>query len=440
MISGPFTPHSPDSGGDLTPTCYAFFADDCELHFQESSFTPKQQEDHEANIVLTAMLQVALIYMGRGQDYVALHDTFNKPPWKNALSVYQALFEELIGDVIPAKHRLFAPRDGFYAHLAAQQLPGERLGLYMTSGSNQALHRDRDAWQRSANLNSKMHFAAHAPKAGIPVPETLVIKKSELESTGGPFITNQPDGVMIKVQGLAGARNVGHVADITSALEFVHDYSDDLDVLLQERLDPREWQEMTLDLSITESSIDIVNVRRIIFAEGLWVGNYISDQITLNDEHRAVCIAVGRYVQTMGHHAPDGLNCGIDFFVRGDDIRIIEINARWTGGLFPAHLLHRLEARSEHSTAFIDMLSPSRLDDYLDFLKTHSSKSSQPANGFRIVPMGFSPFVQNVDEGERIYVWQVVIGDFRAFRNAKRSALGSTELPTAELIELKDTL
>ena len=428
--SGPFSP------GQLVSTCFAFFADDCLLHFNEEDFTAKQHEDHAANITLTAMLQVALIYMGRGHDYVALHEEFQKEPWLSALEVYQQLFEQLMVDVIPVSHRLFAPRDSFYQQLANQQLPGDRLGLYMTSGSNLALHDNPDAWQLSAQLNSKMHFAAHAPEAGIPVPHTAVIKKSELTSTGAEFISAYPEGVMIKTQGLAGARNVGHIENLNEAVTFVEEYADDLDVLLQERLDTSTWQEMTLDLSITADSIEINNVRRILFAQGLWVGNYISDQIQLSESHKSICLAVGRYVQARGYHAPGGLNCGIDFFVRGDDIRVIEINARWTGGLFPAELLKRLDARSEHSVAFIDMLTPDRMSDYLGLIKDHAATDSLTRHGFRLVPMGFSPFVQSIDGQPRIYVWQVVIGDFVRFQNTKRDRLGANELPTADQISL----
>jgi len=337
-VSGPFSP------GQSVPTCYTFFADDCLLHFKEEDFTAKQHEDHAANITLTAMLQVASIYMGRRHDYVALHEKFQEDLWLNTLEVYQQIFEQLVN----------------------QQLPGERLGFYMTSGSNLVLHNDPAALQLSAQLNSKMHFAAHAPEAGIPVPQTVVIKKSELASQGADFLSTHPEGVMIKTQGLAGARNVGQIENLNDAMSFVREYDDNLDVLMQERLDSNEWKEMTLDLSITADSIEINNVRRILFAEGLWVGNYISDQIQLRESHKSACLAVGRYVQAQGYHAPGGLNCGIDFFVRGDDIRVIEINARWTGGLFPAELLKRLDARAEHSVAFIDMLSPDRLPDYLE--------------------------------------------------------------------------
>ena len=175
---------------------------------------------------------------------------------------------------------------------------------------------------------------------------------------------------------------------------------------------------------------------RSLFADGLWVGNYISDHIKLSESHESACLAVGEYVQALGYHAPGGFNCGIDFFVRDDDIRIIEISARWTGGLFPAELLKRLGARSEHSVAFIDVLSHDRMADYLDLVHTHSPTDSQSRNGFRVVPMGFSPFVQFVDEQPRIFVWQVVIGDFESFQATKREKLGASELPTADQITL----
>ncbi len=425
---GAFTP------GQRKSVNFALWADDCLLHFSEAQWTAKQREDHEANIVLTAMLQVALTYMGRKKDYAALHDRFKQSPWRQTLQLYNQIFTELFGDVIPESHYHFHPRDAFYQSVADSEQPAELLGLYMVSGSNLCLHNDPSALALSQRVNSKMHFAETAPAAGIPVPETLVCSKSGLdeEAAHAFFDQHASSGVMVKVQGLAGARNVIAVQSLEQAKSFVADFPHDLDVLLQRRLDAGAYKEMTVDLKVADAGIEITNVRQILFADGLWVGNYISDRLSLSDRQREVCMAVGRYVRELGYSAPEGLNCGIDFFVRGDDIVVIEINARWTGGLFPAELLKRLQAEHEHSVAFIDVISESRLPDYLEFMQAHL----HPGGEFRMVPMGFSPFPQDFNGTASVYMWQVVMGDYEAFKRAKNAALGAAELPTADAITL----
>ena len=42
---------------------------------------------------------------------------------------------------------------------------------------------------------------------------------------------------------------------------------------------------------------------------------------------------VGAYARDHGHVAEEGINCGIDYFVSGDEVIVTEINARWTGAI-----------------------------------------------------------------------------------------------------------
>ena len=105
----------------------------------------------------------------------------------------------------------------------------------------------------SQKINSKMHLARNASKVGIPVPETLVCKKSELENLNvTEFLNNYGPEVMLKVMGLSGARNVTSVDSIMSAREYLKEYSDDLELVLQRKLDHSKWTEMTVDLLISD--------------------------------------------------------------------------------------------------------------------------------------------------------------------------------------------
>ena len=48
--------------------------------------------------------------------------------------------------------------------------------------------------------------------------------------------------------------------------------------------------------------------------------------------------------------------------------------------------------------------------------------------------MGFTPFAMEIEGAERYFVWQIVVGDFAAFVEAKRQKLPEDTFPTAELI------
>ena len=87
---------------------------------------------------------------------------------------------------------------------------------------------------------------------------------------------------MLKVMGLSGARNVTSVNSIEAAREYLSEYSEDLELVLQKKLDHSEWTEMTVDLIVSDSTIEIANTRKILFSNGLWVGNYLNANLELD--------------------------------------------------------------------------------------------------------------------------------------------------------------
>ena len=82
MKVGSFTPEQSASA------LYAMAGDDCSLHHDLASLTPKQRIDHQENQVLTCALQVALVGLGKSVDHVALGAPFTNGTWRNMLSHY----------------------------------------------------------------------------------------------------------------------------------------------------------------------------------------------------------------------------------------------------------------------------------------------------------------------------------------------------------------
>ena len=425
MKVGSFTPEQSAS------TLYAMAGDDCSLHHDLASLTPKQRIDHQENQVLTCALQVALVGLGKSVDHVALGAPFTDGTWRNMLSHYHGMFTAMGLDPIPDAQWQFHPLDGFYESVAATLPSVELANLYMISGSNQSLHQNPEALAVSRNVNSKLHFAEHAPAAGLPVPRTEIYTKQAIRAGDAALLFSDcPGGIMVKLLGLAGSRNVFAVDSVDDCLSQIAEYNDDVEILLQERLDTNEWREMTVDLTITPDEISISNVRQILFAGGKWVGNYISSELTVPDSHKDVLMQVGAYARSHGHVAAEGINCGIDYFVSGDDVIVTEINARWTGGLFPAEFLRRLNV-SRPAVAFFDMVPCADAAAICDFQQRYLYPGTGP---FSYIPMGFTPFAMEIEGVERYFVWQIVEGDFSAFIQAKSAELGDATFPTANAI------
>lgn len=413
-------------------TLYAMAGDDCSLHHDLSSLTPKQQVDHQENQVLTCALQVALVGLGKAGDHVALGTPFTDPAWRAMLGHYGEMFAAMGFDSVPESQWQFHPLDGYYESVAKSLPEVDLINLYMISGSNERLHQDPEALAVSRNVNSKLHFAEHAPQAGLPVPRTEVYAKRAIrEGEADRLFSELPNGVMVKLLGLAGSRNVFAVDSVADCLSQIEEYDDDVKILLQEKLDISQWREMTVDLTITPQDVSISNVRQILFAGGKWVGNYISPELEVPEAHKAVLMRVGAYARDHGHVAEEGINCGIDYFVSGDEVIVTEINARWTGGLFPAEFLRRL-AITQPAVAFFDMVPVAQSEAVQTFQREHLFPAAGDA--FAYVPMGFTPFAMEIEGSERYFVWQIVVGDFAAFVEAKRQALPEDAFPTAELI------
>ena len=205
-----------------------------------------------------------------------------------------------------------------------------------------------------------------------------------------------------------------------------------MDVILQEKLDLNRYTEMTADLLVTNDAVRISNVRKILFAEGIWVGNLIGPEVILTEKHKKELLKLGQYVRQQGYAAPEGFNC-VDYFISDDDFKVTEINARWTGGLFPENdsscwrwdeKLHRV-------------CRPGLQGQVWNIPKLRRDASFRAKNAdFSIIPLGASAIPQTVDGVEHFFAWQIVVGDFESFKIRRAAELGDGALMRADSISV----
>ena len=417
----------------IASVLYSMAGDDCSLHHELDKLTPKQQVDHAENQMLTCALQVALVGLGKSIDYVSMAKQFDNKEWSSLLSHYLQMFKRIGLESVGSENIFYHPLDNFYNSVSRSLPEVDLVNLYMISGSNSVLHQNSNALEISRNTNSKLHFSYHAPSAGIPVPVTKVFRKRGIqEGEADDFFSKNPKGLMVKLLGLAGARNVFSAVNVKECLESITEYDNDLEVLLQEIIDTDRFKEMTVDLTITPRDISISNVRKILFAGGKWVGNYIASELVVTDRHYEELMKVGEYARSHGHVSEEGVNCGVDYFIDGDEVIVTEINARWTGGLFPAEFLRKLYAKKP-AIAFFDMVPIDHIPLLQSFQSDHLYTADEKKS-FGYIPMGFCPFNVDIDGRSNAFFWQIVTGDFESFVSARKKILPDGAFPTADLI------
>ena len=65
---------------------------------------------------------------------------------------------------------------------------------------------------------------------------------------------------------------------------------------------------MTVDLFVSDTEIRIDNIRKILFNDGMWVGNYINCGFELTETQQQALLKVGEYVSEQGYSRPEGIN------------------------------------------------------------------------------------------------------------------------------------
>ena len=429
MKAGAYAPNRPET------TLYAMSGDDIPMYFDMANLTPKQQADHQVNVELLGHQQVSLMAISKPQDYVAVYDDFRQPPFHGLLQRFHALQSSLGLAMVPLDHLVYAPKDSYYEVIAAHLPPVAMVNLLMVSPSNRALHADPEGIERNLKLNSKFHFAENAQAFGIPTPETLITSQPLTDNPEAEsFFARHQGEVMLKMTGFAGGRNVAAVTDSSAGDRYLEDYDDALPVILQQKIPLDTCQEWTIDLHITDREINVDNVRRIMLADGLWIGNLHHADYPLSPHQEAILIKVGEYARSFGFGSADGNNFGIDFFIGPEgEIIVTEINPRWTAGLFSSELLKRLQVTRD-AVAYYDLVAKNRCQEYLDYVE--SRLPGRGSEAFEIIPLGFMPFDVDMEGEAFVSVWSIVIGDFAAYRCEAKQRFGPGAFPNADKVPL----
>lgn len=430
MKAGSFSPNR------AATTVHAMAADDLPLYFDMENLTEKQKADHYDQNRLIAMLQMALLSISKPEDHVAVFEEFNEAPWDGFLKQHHDMMSAVGYPMVPLDHIIFSPMPTYYESLRGRLPDVELLNFLMMSRSNEVLHQDQAAIDLMLKLNTKFHFAEHAPGFGISTPDTLIAKQP---LAGNPeartFFEKHGNRIILKMTGQPGSRSVKAVGSLGEAEDYLTAYDREDPVLLQQRLDLDRYVEWTADLEVTKTDVKLDNIRRILVRDGLWIGNLLPFDNPLSDEQEATLLTLGRYAQSFGFGSTVGNNLGIDYFVGPEgEIIITEINPRWTAGLFPTEALRRDDRKGQDAVAHFELIAVDQYAQFLDFIR--ENLPGQGSEAWSVMHLGFSPFNMAVDDTPCVYCWLIILGDFTAYRDAASALLGPPNMRNGNLIVL----
>lgn len=429
---GPFFPIQKNS------SLFAMYADEPTIFSPMEKLPAVHRQQREFVIRIIGMFQTAMMFVGDTKDSTVLFSSFLEEKWVDSFNWLYNCYQSLGLPMIPKENFHFLSVDNFYSELAQLNHGCENVIVTTLCHENQFLSHSKDALDLTQSINSKMELARNADRRSIPVPPSLVTSKQQLSSQDVLlFIQEHGPEVMMKISGMGGAFNVKRIQTSDEALAYLEEFPEETEVLLQKQLDPSEYQEMTVDFIITDKECLIENVRDVLVVDGMWVGNHLQKDIKLSKKQQEVLLRCAKWLQSNGYGHPNGYICGADFFLSDNDLRVIEINGRWTGGQVVERVQKKLGVGTEDIYAFLDKLSPAKMKEYREFVDKHLYKVGEEVGAFKVFPLGINPYVEQDQGKEFLMLWIMVIGDIEAFTVAKEKVLGSAELPTSNQIAAK---
>ncbi len=269
----------------------------------------------------------------------------------------------------------------------------------------------------SKKVNSKIELVTSSKKYNFQIPHSLVFTKKEIMQMKKLPKRFSNKEFILKTDGLGGGFNVRKCTNLKDCKVFLNDFNEDTEFILQEKIDGDVFNEYISDFIIQTKKITLANTRLKLTLDNQWFGN-VYLPISFNKFQLNNLMKCAKYLQKIGFCSPDGFIAGLDFFQNKKDQFIFEINARWTGGFPIAMLLKKLGVLNKiPAISYLDKIKENEIEIYKKFVETHLYSSKRDLkNGFAILPVAFSPYV----EKKFLTVWFVVLGDYEKFLEAKK--------------------
>jgi hypothetical protein len=361
-------------------------------------------------------------------DQVVLSDQFLQE--RELMDWHLTRYSDIGFDVASAIH--FVPRDEMYRKAINVCAPGQKIIATCYSFELDGFQDITRMLAISRSVNSKMNLSTYARKGGFHIPQSIVVAAGELLAGDWMELFDFPrKSVVIKSDGLGGGCNVRTVSSQDELVEAAEMFKASGQLTVQELLDHQTMRETVTEVKISPNQIEIHNIRQKLVNANQWFGNVFSPKNTLSPEDRRNVLRCADHLRRQSYCSSEGpLNCGIDSFCGEASNRIIEVNARLTGGLPAALLVERLGLEQEIVASYLDSIHCSEASRYFEFVIDHLLQRGVSVGPFKLIPVSFSPCMTN----GLMDVWLMVVGDYEVFAQAVSQLALSRSLQKTEMV------
>jgi predicted ATP-grasp superfamily ATP-dependent carboligase len=377
---GPYPPH-PDR---KTIFC---MAGDEPLMFQPNSQLNDVQRSHVAFMKDDVLpFSMSMIPISNRSDVVVLDRRFLEN--KNIFDWYLSIYEKM--GLSFSNNLIFSHSDRLYSDAISATGNGDTISVECYSYLLAEMANIDDQLKASKIANSKICLAEGAEKFGFNIPRSIIRMKNELnDSIGKDF----QDNFFIKCDGLGGGFNILQAASMSDCNDFIKPFGDKWKFVIQEKA--TQGIGASIDMLVFNDGEEIISARKQLTKSNKYIGNIFHEQLPSKMINEIVT-KIANYVRSAGYSSEQGFICGIDLFLDEDDYTIIEVNARWTGGLPAALLLKKLNIDKQTIATFVfEIISPDRFSAYKTFCEDNLYQGRDCLNGnecFKIMPVSFAAY------------------------------------------------
>lgn len=338
---------------------------------------------------------------------------------------------------------IFANQERFYESVGQIEKPTDTISIETFSHEQNKYFPVKGFLKAVALANSKIHLAASAADYDITIPRSLVISKIDIMNSLLPAeVMKSPNKYYIKADGLGGGYNISKISCIDDIFYFITPFSDDDLFVIQEDIDSDEATHISFDLIIKNDKTELLGIKEQMLFSGQYSGN-IFNRIDAGGAVSDIIPAVSGFLRDSGYSSELGFIAGVDAVIKKDRFSVIEINARWTGGLPAFLLLKKIGLPKNIQAAYIfDKISEGEINNYRKFVEKYlwtpvSVIASLPQvarnDNFQFIPFAFSPVKKNG------FYWidLIVAGNFLEFVKVKRKTFGQDSFPMSERLSEK---
>ncbi|MEK7571264.1 MAG: hypothetical protein AAB553_03235 [Patescibacteria group bacterium] len=410
----------PTLGNPQEPIIFSLDSD--ETYMLTDQLTAEELKKDRAYTRDNSFYGFSVLSLTKKTDAIILDESFKTVPHLVAWiqKIYRTLGLETTEDVYYAKPKHF--------HELAKKIAEEKgIGIISTTCFSYITANTfptQEYLTISKQLNAKTMLLDLSERYNFSIAKSLQIAKQEVTLEALAKLDFPEKALFVKSDGLGGGNNVVRIMSEDELNNLLSKLPDLSNLLIQQEIS-QEYVETTTTFTLYTDHIEDMCIRGTMVDNVTWYGN-IFFPIHLSNRQKQSLYNAAKAAQEIGYGADDGFLIGFDAFITEEDIKIIEINARWLGSTPPEWLMKRLGILGTvTAVSSVDYVENLEISKWQEFVEKYLYSANENV-AFSIIPLAFSAYEE---ENSIRMINFMILGDFEAFAQQAQKTFSEKSFP-----------